>query len=208
VKALFVATAVALSGCYTFSTLGRARIVEPEHVELWGAPQALVVATSSGAGVRPIAGGGVRYGLSRVVELDGSASTSGFTLGTRLQLHRSPSEISGVDLALAPELVFTWPDKLAADLPVLFGLNLPGRNQLVLSARVAYQQQYGVGSVPHPVNFAYFGSSIGFVWQVGDHLALVPEVALLTQLYADPGFSSNVAGALGIQTGVGVLYDF
>jgi hypothetical protein len=35
----------------------------------------------------------------------------------------------------------------------------------------------------------------------------MPEVALLTQLYAASGFSSNVAGAVGLQGSIGVLFD-
>jgi hypothetical protein len=64
-----------------------------------------------------------------------------------------------------------------------------------------------VGGVPHPINFVYVGGSAGFAWQMTDHVALMPEIALLTQVYADPGFASNVAGAAGIQAGIGVLVD-
>ncbi len=199
--------ATSLAGCYSFSSMGRARIVEAQRFELWAAPEALIVATSSGAGVRPIGEVGLRYGVSSVVEVDGSVNTLGIAGGTRLQLFRSRSPSAGFDVALAPGVAFIYPDKAAAQLPLLVGLNLPGKNQLVLSVRVAYQQHYGVGGVPWPINFVYVGTSLGFAWQATPRLALMPEVSLLTQVYADPGFSSNVANALGIQAGVGILFD-
>lgn len=204
---LVAASALLLQGCFPFATLGRARVVEPGEIEVWGAPSALVVATSTGGSVRPVVVGGVRYGLTEVVELDAGLSSSGGSLGTRLQLARSPSLSQGLDLALAPSLVFTWPDKLAVDLPLLLGINLPERNQLVLAARAAYQQRYGAGGVPHPINYAYLGGSVGFAWQVSEHLALMPEVAMLTEIYADPGWSSNVVDAVGVQAGVGLLFE-
>src|SRR6185295_19925777 len=80
-----------LTGCYSFSTLARARTLAARHVEVWAAPEALIVATGSGAAIRPIVEGGVRYGLTDVVELDGRLSTFGVTLGPRVQLVRSPS---------------------------------------------------------------------------------------------------------------------
>jgi hypothetical protein len=187
--------------------MGRARIVEPEHVEVWAAPEALVIATSTGAGIRPLGEVGLRYGLTSFVELDGRVGTFGASIGPRLQLLRSPSAARLVDIALAPALAFTWPDKLAEELPVLIGFNLPGRHQIVVSWRLATQQHYGVGGIPRPVNFVYMGGSLGFAWQIMQHFALMPEVAVLSQVYADPGFSSNVAGAFGIQWGIGVLWD-
>jgi hypothetical protein len=36
----------------------------------------------------------------------------------------------------------------------------------------------------------------------------LPELALLTQAYAEPGFSSFVGGGLGVQGSVGVLLDW
>ena len=204
---------VALAGCYAYPTMGRARIVAPHHVELWAAPEALVVATpggamqQAGASSRPIVEGGVRYGLADRVELAATAGTFGVAAGPRIQLARSPDATRGIDVALAPELAFTLPDKPAVDLPVLIGWNLPGGHQLVASARIVYQQHWGVGGESGPVQFAYAGGSIGFVWQAFAHVALVPEVAFLTQIYAQPGFTSELPDAIGLESGVGVLWD-
>lgn len=204
---------VALAGCYGFPTMGRARVVDPHHVEVWAAPEALVVATpgssqqQAGGSVRPVVDTGVRYGASDRVELDARVGTFGISAGSRLQLVRSPDPECGVDVAVAPALAFTLPDKPAIELPVLVGWNLRGRNQLVASARLVYQQHWGVGGVSGPLSFAYAGGSLGFVWQVTQHVALVPEVAVLTQIYAQPGFTSELPNALGIQAGIGALWD-
>lgn len=211
-RALVVALA-ALAGCYAYPTMGRARIVRPHHLELWAAPEALVIATpggamqQAGASSRPILEGGARYGLTDRVELAATAGTFGLAAGPRIQLVRSADPERGFDVALAPELAFTPPDKPAIDLPVLVGWNLRGGHQLVASARVVYQQHWGVGGVSGPVQFAYAGGSIGFVWQAFAHLALVPEVAFLTQIYAPPGFTSELPNAIGVEAGVGLLWD-
>jgi hypothetical protein len=195
------------SGCYSFSTLGRARIVDQGHVELWAAPEALVVATPTGASIRPVGEVGVRYGLSNRVELDGRVTTLGGTVGPRIQLVRSPSKTHGIDVAIAPDVAFTDPDKVAFDAPILFGLNLPGEHQLVVAPRLVYQMRVSVPLVPLPVSFWYAGLSVGLALRVASRFQLMPEVALLTQLYAAPGFSSNVAGAVGLQGSIGVLFD-
>ena len=202
-----------VAGCYSFPTMGRARMIERGHVEVWAAPEALIVATpgsatqQAGASERPVVEGGVRYGFTDAVELGARAGTFGIATGPRIQLVRAPDPESGVDVALAPALAFTLPDKPAAELPVLVGWNLAGRHQIVVSARLVYQQHWGVGGISGPVHFAYAGGSVGFAWQVTHHVALLPEVAFLTQIYSEPGFTSELPDAIGLQAGVGILWD-
>jgi hypothetical protein len=182
-------------------------VVDRGHLEVWGAPEALVVATpggdgqESGGSVRPMVEAGVRYGVTERIEVDGHVGTFGIAAGTRVQLVRSR-----FDLLVAPALVYTLLDKPALELPVVAGWNL-GRHQLIASARVVYQQHWGVGGVSGPVHFAYVGGSLGFAYQVSEHFALVPELALLTELYAQPGFTSELPNAIGIQAGIGILWD-
>jgi hypothetical protein len=208
-----LALALALAGCYSFPTMGRARTVERGKLELWVVPDALVVVTGGGAmqelgaSTRPVIVGGARYGLGDSIDLDVRAWTAGFSAGPRVQLVRAPTPERGVDIAVAPALALTFPDKPSIELPVLVGWNLRGRHQIVASARVVYQQRYGAGGVSGPIGFAYAGGSIGFVWQVARRIALVPEIAVLAQLYAPPGFASELPNALAIQTGVGILWD-
>ncbi len=201
-----IATALLLSGCYSFSTLGRARTVERDHFEVFGAPEALVVATDSGASIRPVGDVGLRYGATREVELDARVTTLGLDLGSRVQLYRSPDPHQGLDLLIAPGLAYTAQDKLAIEVPVLFGINL-GEHQIVIAPRLVYQMRLGVPATPGPVSYLYAGASVGVSIQLDSHVALMPEVALLGQIYSDPGFTSNVANALGIQGAIGLLVD-
>jgi hypothetical protein len=159
----------------------------------------------AGASERPLVEGGVRYGLTDRVDLDARVGSFGASAGPRIQLVRAPTSDAGVDVALAPALAYTLPDKPSIELPVLVGWNLRGRHQIVASARLVYQvhDEMGVGAI----GFAYAGGSLGVVWQVARKVALVPEVAALAQLYAPAGFTSELPNAVGIQAGVGVLFD-
>jgi hypothetical protein len=208
-----VALCAALAGCYAFPTMGRARTVGRGELELWVAPEALVIATpgsamqQGGGSIRPLVETGARYGVTDRVDLDARVGTFGISAGARAQLVRAPTPECGIDVAIAPALALTLPDKPSLELPVLVGWNLRGRHQIIASARVVYQQHYGVGGVSGPVSFAYAGGSIGFAWQVWRHVALVPELAVLTQVYAPAGFTSELPNAIGIQAGIGLLWD-
>jgi hypothetical protein len=199
--------ALTLAGCYSASAVGRARVVAPGELELFVAPEALGVAAGSGASIRPIGDAGARYGAAEDLELDFRVTTLGASAGPRLQVLRSPSTESGFDLLIAPALAYTYPDKLAVELPFLVGWNLPGEHQLIIGARLAYQLRFGVPGFSRPIAFVLGAGSVGFVWRISGALALVPELAVLRQIYAEPGFSSNVAGAFGLQSGIGLLFD-
>jgi hypothetical protein len=58
------------------------------------------------------------------------------------------------------------------------------------------------------VSFVLVGGSLGYAWRLSPRVTLLPELAFLTQAYAEPGFSSFVAGGLGLQGSVGVLLDW
>lgn len=77
----------------------------------------------------------------------------------------------------------------------------------MLAPRVAYMERFGVPGFERPVSFAFVGGSVGFAWSITSSFTLMPEMSFLTQLYAEPGFNSNVGGGLGMQGGIGFLYD-
>lgn len=194
------------SGCYSFTTLGRARTVGKGHYEVFAAPEALGVVSGSGGAIRPVVDAGLRYEVSDDVDLSARIGTLGLTLGPRIQLRRSPQPTSGLDIAAAPAVAYTYTDKLALEAPVSFGLNL-GRHQLVLSPRAVYQMRFGVAGQTAPASFVYAGASLGAALQVTEGLALLPEIAALGEVYADPGFASNLSRAVGLQGAVGFLFD-
>jgi len=197
-----------LTGCYSFASYGRARVLDKGDTEVWAAPEALVYTSGSGASIRPVVDMGARYGLTRSIELDGHLSTFGATLGPRIQLLRSASPVTGLDIAVAPAASFTYPDKVALELPVLLGWNLPHKHQIILAPRITYLERFGVAGFDRPISFLFAGGSVGFAYRVSRSLTIMPEVAFLGQLYAEPGFNSNVGGGLGMQGGIGFLYDF
>jgi hypothetical protein len=203
--ALLLTSLLALSGCYSFSTLGRAHTVGKGHVEVFAAPEAIVVPASGQVSVRPEGELGVRVGVADKLDLEGRATTLGGAVSAHVQLRRDPT---GIDVMVNPGVQYTSPDKLALDVPLLFGINLPGDNQLVLAPRLAYQLRLDVPGIGHPLAYAFVGLSVGFAWRIVKHLTLMPEVATLSQLYAPAGFASNVANALGFQLALGVLVDF
>jgi hypothetical protein len=195
-------------GCYSFTSVGRARTMPAGRIQAFAAPEPLIVATRGGVSIRPVADLGARYGLVDDVELDARVTTLGLTLGPRLQLTRSPSLKEGIDVLLSPALAYTYPDKLALEASASLGLNFPGDMQLILSPRIVYQARIGTPGFARPVSFLMAGGSLGLALRITDALTILPEAALFTQIYAEPGFSTNVSNALGAQGAIGVLYDF
>ncbi len=199
-------TTLLLPGCYAFTSLGRARVLDPGKLEVFVAPEVYAVASGGGATVRPTGEVGARYGVVPGLDLGARITTLGFTLTSRVQLHRSSVPVGGIDVALAPGFAFTASDKLALELPVLVGISIR-EHQVVLAPRLVYQMRVGIGGQDAPAHFLYAGGSIGVALRVDAHVSLLPEIAFLTQVYADPGFSTNLAGALGMQAALGILFD-
>ncbi len=195
-----------LSGCYSFSQLGRARVLNARQTQVFVAPEALLIATDSGASVRPTGEVGVRYGVTRDVEFGARINVLGATLTTRIQLLRSQNSHQGVDVLLAPGLAYTVEDKLALELPLVIGFNL-GEHQLVVAPRLVYQTRTVAARTSGLISFLYTGLSLGFVGQITRDFALMPEISALVLLHADPGYATNVSNALGLQAGVGLLFD-
>lgn len=196
------------SSCYSFNVLGRARTVGRGHAELTVAPGASGTGTLHGdTNVRPSFELGARYGLSDRFDAGLRLGDSGALASLRAQLVRSPSEHHGFEMLLAPGLAYTVTDKLALELPVSLGLNLPGRHQIVLTPRAVYQLRFGVGDLDHPAQFVFVGATLGFVWQVTGKVALAPEVSALTSVYQEPGFVSYTQAGPALRAALGILWD-
>jgi hypothetical protein len=191
------------TGCYSFSSLQRARTIGRHHVEIFGAPELLAVPGGKAIAGRPVAELGVRYGLTGGVDLEGRVTTLGFTAAAHLQLHRGT-----VDVLVAPGIALTSPDKLAFELPVPVGFRLARDKDLIFTTRLVYQLRFGVPGFARPIGFLFGGEAVGFAWRFGRHFTILPEVAALGQLAAEPGFSSNLGHTIGLQLSLGALVDF
>lgn len=201
-KRALLAFAPLLAGCYSFSTLSRAHTVGAGRVEAFVAPEALAIPARDEVAVRPVAEAGVRVGLTDRLDLEARATTLGGTLAAHVQLRRDPSRF-GFEAMLAPGVQYTDPDKLAIELPLVLGLNVGHDDQIVLAPRVVYQARVDV-----PASFVFVGGSIGFAWRVARHVTFLPEASFLGQVWSEPGFTSNVAGTVGMQLALATLLDF
>lgn len=121
-----------------------------------------------------------------------------------MQLLRAP-ETRGLNVLVAPGLAYTATDRLALELPLAVGVEI-GEHEIVLSPRLVYQARLGAPT-DALVSFLYVGGSIGVVLQLDGHVALVTEAAALGPIYADPGYASNLADAIGLQLALGLIVD-
>ncbi|HEY2370190.1 MAG TPA: hypothetical protein VGH87_27530 [Polyangiaceae bacterium] len=194
-----------ITGCYSFSTIGRAHTIGKGHVEAFAAPAALVVPAPGGVAVRPVAEIGARVGVTDNVDLEGRVTSLGGSFATHIQLRRD-REAGSWEAMLAPGVAYTAPDKLAFELPIVFGVNVDKRDdQLVIAPRLAYQLRFGS---PQVTSYFFTGISLGFAWRVVRHFTFMPEASLLTQLYSSPGYTSNTAGTAAFQLAAALLFDF
>ena len=195
-------------GCYSFTVLGRARTVPRGRFEALVASGATGTGTTNGdANIRPSIEAGARYGLTDRLDVGVRIGDYGGSLATRIQILRSPSTERGVDLLVAPGVAYTLTDKLALEVPCLFGINIHGGHQIVFAPRVVYQMRFGVGDLNHPAQFVFVGASAGFVLQISKHVALMPEIGMLTAIYSEPGFTSFTQAGPALQGALAVLWD-
>jgi len=193
------------TGCYSFTTLGRARTIGKGRVQAFAAPEAMIVPGGGSVMVRPIGEIGARYGITDRFDIEARVTTFGGNGSAHVQLRRGG--LYGIDIMLAPGFAFTSPDKLSFELPFVFGLNLPHDNQIVVAPRAVHQMRFANG-FSRPIHYLFAGLSIGFAWRLTKALTLLPEFAFLKQTYAEPGFASSVVGSVGIQGALGILVDF
>lgn len=194
-----------LTGCYSFTTIGRAHTIGKGHVEAFAAPEALVVPAPGGVAVRPVGEIGARVGVTDNVDLEGRVTSLGGSIATHIQIRRD-REPGSWEAMLAPGIAYTATDKLAFELPIVFGVNVDKRDdQLVIAPRLAYQLRFGS---PQVTSYFFTGLSLGFAWRIVRHFTFMPEASLLTQLYSPPGYTSNVASTAAFQLAAAVLVDF
>jgi hypothetical protein len=200
-----VGVALALTGCYSFTVAGRARTVDRGHLELFAAPGLSGIAVvHADTDINARITVGARYGASDSFELEARAGDSGAAIASRIQLVRAPRDRVAFELLVAPGLQYTLTNKLAFELPVVAGLALPSGDELVFAPRFVEQLELGLG---HPAQFAFAGASIGYAWQVRAHVAVMPELGVLENVYSTPGFASFTAGGLGLEATVALLWD-
>lgn len=194
----------ALCGCASLSTLDRARTLQKGQVRVTPAVAAAQTLSSGGSGVTPRFEVGLGYGAEDDVEVFGKLWGSGLSGGTKMQLVRSDSANSGVDVAVAPSVGWHFSDKLTFDLPLLAGINLGGGHQLVLSLRPAYAAWLDPGGIGRPVSYVFLGGSLGTWTRITESLAFLPEIAWTGNLFAEEGFGTPIGSGAGLQISLGL----
>lgn len=180
-----VAAIAAIAGCGSYSTYRTTRIAPSGHTEwLFGAQAAGAIAPGSGGAPLPEIALGARRGFADRYEIQAN--------GTLLPLKQLRA--GSLELAGKVRLIQTGRWSLAvgagagyriaesggaiiesgfASIPVIAGVEL-GRHQLVASLAAGYQRWYSSGAGRVDIPFA--GGSLGFVWQLGERWALLPEI--------------------------------
>lgn len=206
-----LAAASLLAGCPSLTTVGPARTVGRGQVRAWmqlGAYGA-TVETESTAGVEreklwsPQLDAGVSIGVSEAVDVSARAWLGGGSLSARLQLLRSASIDSGVDVAVEPAFGYT---AIALDervsgvfggLSMPVGLNVGSGSQIVAAPRIYWMHDRVMG------NATLAGGSLGLAIRLpsssGAERYVVPECGVVAPLGGPTG---EFAGPL-TQCGVG-----
>lgn len=151
----------------------------------------------------------VKRGMSERLDLAGTATV--LTLGRaynafglegmgQYHLYRSPG--GRVDIAAALGLGYRLAsttgavfEAIHASVPVIFGINF-GKNQLVFSTFVSWQQWYSEGTAP--VAIPASGISIGYYWQVTRGFALHPEMSFARSAVRLNDRGESVLGHIGL----------
>ena len=191
---------VVATGCYSFTTLGRARTVDRGHLELLAAPGATgTLGTAGDANLRPAIEIGGRYGIAEGADLGLRVSSAGATASARFQLVRA----ARVEVLAAPGIAYTPADKLALEIPLVLGIDL-GADQIVIAPSVVYQLRTGL---PRALQFVFVGASLGYVWQIARRIALMPELAVLANAYVERGYGTFASAGPAMQAAVAILWD-
>ena len=173
-----------LAGCGSYSTYRTTRIAKPGKTDwLFGAQAAGAMSTDGGVAPLPEFAIAARRAVHERIEIQ----ANGTTLPIR-QLRTGSIELAGKarifergrwSLAGGAAAGYRIAESGGAivegvhvALPVIGGVDL-GRHQLVWSVVGGYQRWYSSGA--RTVEVPFLGQSVGFLWQLNDRWALLPE---------------------------------
>lgn len=128
---------------------------------------------------------GVRYGLSDRFDVGARLFLPGVAVDGRYALVRAPSLRSGVDLTVAPSLLYSHAGNgstagepfVHGEVPLLMGVNMRG-SQLVLGAKVGALVNPEDPTSPSGRPALTLGTSLGVAVPVTSWLRLLPELSL------------------------------
>jgi hypothetical protein len=185
VRATLVVLAAAVTGCGSYATYKTTRIAPPGRTQLlFGAQVAGVRAVDRGVAPMPELAIAARRGVAGRYEVQANgtlfpvarAVTGSLELAGKVRLvargRWSLAAGAGVGYRIA-ESSGAIIEAAYGSVPLIGGVDL-GRHQLVVGITGGYQRWYSSGAAP--VSVPFLGQSIGFLWQVGERWAVLPEV--------------------------------
>jgi len=210
VRALLVILALA-TGCGSYSTYRTTRIATPGHTEwLFGVQAAGAAVPGEGGAPLPELAVAARRAVHARVELQVNTTmlslpalrTGSLELAGKARVLASGRWSLAVGAAAGYRVAESGGaivEGAHAAVPVIGGVDL-GRHQLVWSIAGGYQRWYASGA--RPVGVPFVGQSLGFLWQLTDRWALLPELA--SAYTPTPNFMTEDSRLFHV--GVAVLY--
>ena len=184
-RAALVTAVLALGGCGSYATYKTTRIAPPGTTQfLFGAQVAGVRAVDRGIAPLPELAIAARRGFGGRYEVQANgtlfpiarAATGSLELAGKVRLvargRWSLAAGAGAGYRIA-ESSGAIIEGVYGSVPLIGGVDL-GRHQLVVGITGGYQRWYSSGAAP--VSVPFLGQSIGFLWQIGERWAVLPEV--------------------------------
>lgn len=214
VAVLALVAAVGGGGC-TFSSLTSARTIDPGEAQFGVAGQGLRINKAGNPLTTPSVEIAGRYGVTPNVEVGMRAFIPGVFADAKVQLKRSATPDSGIDIAVDPAVGYLRiPDSNAAEeatlhivslsLPVLIGFNVGRGNSVVLAPRIVEEMWLGESTV----NRVSVGTALGFIWKVTDSVRIMPEVSVGAQVFASLSEAGKDVGLGGNEARFSVAFLF
>jgi hypothetical protein len=203
------------AGCAAVTTMETARSLPPGQMQYAIGPEingggmrdkrAKVGIPEVAVGARRGVGAGVEViGKLMVLPLGQALTSIGGELAVKVQLHRGDrleiAALAGGGYRTISSSGARW-EGIYANTPLLFGINVRQRDQIVLGPRVGWQRWYSSGA--RPVDVPQAGTSIGYAWGVRPSLTVMPEVSWL---YSPTGAAGRENGSVLFTAGVGFLF--
>ncbi len=177
-----LAVGVVAPGCTSFSTLQRARVIEP-GTSRWGASLQGLAIQGDDIGITvPVVEGSYRRGLTDTVDVGAKVWPIGVLVDAKVQYITRPRFAASV----APGLAFSsigLLQKLEAHLPFLFGLDY-GSSELTFGGKLIASLALVTGTAEDGTEgevvgagFEIFpGFMVGFDWALSKSFHIMPEV--------------------------------
>ena len=198
--------AVWMTGCSSYSTLGRARLPKAGQARVGGGLGVIGATSEDSITVLPRLELVGAYSPIDHLSLDAKIWFGGARLGARWQMVDGFEDLLDATVGLGVSAFAS--DKIGFDVPVSLGFRLPEGHEIIVTGRLSYHLWFGVGDTDTPVPFLFGGAGLGWFWPLSDTWGVLPEVSSQWVGYRPDGFGTPEGEGLGLQFSLGVIHDF